>query len=267
MEFKIYKSVVEVRQHFNADSLDLVIAGEYQFVSQKGIYQTGDVAIVIPEKAVLPPVIQEPFKNYLKGPEKNRVGGIRLRGEISQGILLNRVEAEKILGKSLDEFEFDADISDLLGITKYEAYIPPSMAGVQKRYSGEHHYFDCVQYGSQAHEFQDDEIVIVTEKVHGCCHEDTMILLKDGSQRTIRKICEDRMLLDILSYNVESKSVESDRIINHSVQENLNNWYEIKLEDGKILKLTENHLVLVEKSGGYVMVKDLKIGDILKCLN
>lgn len=167
MEFKVFKAIVEVRQHFNADSLDLVLAGEYQFVAQKGIYQTGDIAIVIPEKSIVPPSIQEHFINYLKGPEKNRVGGIRLRGEISQGILLNRVEAEKILGKSLDEFEFDVDISELLSITKYEAYIPPSMAGIQKRYSGEHHYFDCVQYGSHAKEFQDDEIVIVTEKVHG----------------------------------------------------------------------------------------------------
>lgn len=72
MEWKVYKSTVEVKTHYNADSLDLVVAGDYQFVSQKGIYKTGDVAIVIPEKSLLPPHIQKDFIDYLKGPEKKQ---------------------------------------------------------------------------------------------------------------------------------------------------------------------------------------------------
>jgi len=167
MEWKVYKSTLEVKPHFNADSLELVTAGDYQFVAQKGLYQTGQEAIVIPEKSVLPPNLQPHWANYLKGPDKNRVGSVRLRGEISQGILLNRTDAETILGKSLDEFTSDEDISELLNIKKYEAYIPPSMAGKQGNYDGYHHYHDCVQYGSWANAIQDDEEVIVTEKIHG----------------------------------------------------------------------------------------------------
>jgi len=167
MEFKVFKSHVTRKDHPNADLLDLVVVGEYQFVAQKGIYQTGDVAIVIPDKSIVPPYIQKDFINYLKGPDKNRVGSVRLRGEFSQGILLNRVEAEKILGKSLDDFEFDVDVSELLGITKYVPYIPPSMAGVQKHFEGHSHYFDAVQYSAFESEFEDDEIVVASEKVHG----------------------------------------------------------------------------------------------------
>lgn len=167
MQWKVYKSTVEIKPHYNADSLDLALAGEYQFVTQKGLYQTGDSVIVIPEKSVLPPNLQSHWANYLKGPEKNRVGSVRLRGEISQGILLNSADAESILGKPLSSFTEDEDISSLLGITEYIAYIPPGMVGKQGNYSGYHHHHDCVQYGSYSDYLYDDEEVVVTEKVHG----------------------------------------------------------------------------------------------------
>lgn len=168
MEWKVYKSQVEVKPHYNADSLDLVVAGEYQFVSQKGIYQTGDYAIVIPDKSIVPPEIQKDYIDYLKGPEKNRVGSVRLRGEFSQGILYNRTNAEKLLGKSLDEIPEDIDISESMGIKKYEPFIPPQMRGKMRGdYAGYSHKFDCIQYGAYSDNLQDEEEIIVSEKVHG----------------------------------------------------------------------------------------------------
>lgn len=168
MEWKVYKSQVEVKPHFNADSLELVVAGEYQFVTQKGIYQTGDFAVVIPEKSILPPEIQKEYIEYLKGPEKNRVGSVRLRGEFSQGILLKRALAEPILGKSLDEFQEDQDISEIMGIKKYEPYIPANMRGKMRGdYTGYKHKFDCAQYGAYSDHLQDDEECTGSEKVHG----------------------------------------------------------------------------------------------------
>lgn len=168
MEWKVYKSQVEVKPHYNADSLDLVVAGEYQFVTQKGIYQTGDYAVVIPEKSILPPEIQKDYVDYLKGPEKNRVGSVRLRGEFSQGILLKRALAEPLLGKSLDEFQEDEDISEILGIKKYEPFIPPQMRGKMRGdYTGYKHKFDCIQFGAYSDNLTDDDKIIVTEKLHG----------------------------------------------------------------------------------------------------
>ena len=100
MDWKVYKSKIELKPHGNADTLDVIKAGDYQFVSKKGTYNDGDYAIVIPEKSVLPDTIKPFFIDYLKGPFKNRVGNIRLRGEFSEGILLSAEKIKEIATKN-----------------------------------------------------------------------------------------------------------------------------------------------------------------------
>jgi len=166
MEWKVYKSKVEVFPHKGADKLELVKAGNYQFVTQKGLYKTGDDAFVIPDKSVLPDALKVHWEQFLKGPDKNRVGSIRLRNEASQGILLSMDKAKEIFA-DIETAEYGTDVSEFLGITKYEPPIPPQFAGQMKPLQGEKHYFDCTHYSISEHEFKDDDIVIVSEKIHG----------------------------------------------------------------------------------------------------
>jgi len=174
--WKVAKEIVEIFPHTNADSLEIVRAGEFQLVSGKGNYKTGDVVIVIPDKSILSngAMILE-YEKYLSGPKKNKVKQAQLRGEVSQGItwptdhkLLEATfdgrTADLILAAPLGE-----DISELLGITKYEPPIPANMAGEVAAIPdgvviNKH---DVLQFGAYYTEFLPDERVIVTEKLHG----------------------------------------------------------------------------------------------------
>lgn len=183
-DFKVSKEVVEVKPHLNADALEILKVGGYQMVAKKGLYQDGDVVVIIPKASVIPPgPILEEFQNYLVGPEKNRVKAIRLRGEVSEAITwpldkLEELAVEQdsstgilgdriLLGKytRLQEAEVGEDISEILGIKEYEPPIPSNMTGEVAPYSGYARKHDVSHYASYADELTGD--VTVTEKIHG----------------------------------------------------------------------------------------------------
>lgn len=93
-------------------------------------------------------------------------------------------------------------------------------------------------------------------KMDGCCDEDTVLITEDG-EKTIKQICDDKYLGKILSYSFNLYEIEFCKILGHSVQENIDNWYEIELENGKTVKLTGNHKVFLPKLNCYRMVEDL----------
>lgn len=75
--------------HPNADALELAQVGLYRAVVAKGAYRTGDHAVYIPEQAVLPAELIEELglTGRLAGSKADRVKAVRLRGELSQGIV------------------------------------------------------------------------------------------------------------------------------------------------------------------------------------
>jgi len=173
-DWKISKEIAEVKQHANADALDIVKLGTYQLVSGKGNYQTGDVVILIPEKSVLTngDMIKE-YEKYLSGPKHDRVKAVQLRGEISQGITWPMDNLEAVFGGRIADLieaaPIGEDISELMGITKYEAPIPANMAGDVERVSENVQIIkhDVLQFGAYASEIDPEERVVITEKLHG----------------------------------------------------------------------------------------------------
>ncbi len=188
-EWRVSKEVVEVKEHPNADALDVLKVGEYQIVSRKENYKTGDVVVIIPEKSVIPkdsPIYEE-YEKYLTGPNKDRVKGIRLRGEMSEAItwpvdkLAEAVRHEIDntyprlplidMGKFMTDVEVlqDAaigeDISEYLGIIKYEAPIPYNMKGEVEQFDAPVRKHDVYQFASYADEIGNQ--VMITEKIHG----------------------------------------------------------------------------------------------------
>jgi RNA ligase (TIGR02306 family) len=161
--WKVFKTKIEVFVHPNADTLMLGKVGSYQVVIQKGLYQTGDVVIFAPEKSVLTGDIKSAFEQYLAGPEHDRVKSIRLRGEISCGIIL-----PKHLVPDFESYEFDEDISELLGLSKYEPPIPTQLAGkvsvFEMPFVGSH---DCEHVNVYVNDLIQGERVVISEKVHG----------------------------------------------------------------------------------------------------
>jgi len=166
-EWQVSRQKIELKEHPNADSLQLGDVGGYQVVVQKGLYQDGDIVVFIPEKSCLPDHPRfENFKPYLKGTNKDRVGSIRLRGEVSQGILIADTEA-------FSQYDINVDFASDLGIYKYEPPIPAhlsgSVASTNTLELGEStlSYHDVEQFGIYADEFQEGEEVVVTAKIHG----------------------------------------------------------------------------------------------------
>lgn len=156
--WKVSIEEITLLSHPNADSLEIVNAGDRQFVVQKGLYQTGQQVIVVPEKSLLPDDIAEPFKKYLG--KDNRVKSNKLRGELSEGVLLP-------IPDTLTNFLTGQDVSDTLGITEYMPIIPTHLAGdmVHQKLAFVKH--DCEHFRLFEDEFEPDEIVCVTEKIHG----------------------------------------------------------------------------------------------------
>ncbi len=104
----------------------------------------------------------------------------------------------------------------------------------------------------------------VLEKVHGCLDENTVIQTSVGG-KSIKQICEEYPNIDyqIKSYNVDTKTVEYVDCTNVSVQDNINNWFLITLEDGTNLVVTANHKIYLPEHNCYCQVDQLQIGDLL----
>lgn len=100
----------------------------------------------------------------------------------------------------------------------------------------------------------------ILNKEDGCCHEDTILITEDG-EMTIREICEIEYPGKVLSFDLETNEPVYDEIVNFSIKKNINNWFEIELEDGTTVKLTGNHKVWLPNLYCYRRVDELIDGD------
>lgn len=155
-----------VHPHDNADALELAQVGLYRAVVAKGRYRTGDWAIYIPESAILPDELIDELglTGRLAGSAQNRVKAVRLRGELSQGIvcLPKAVEADLSLAG-------DHDFAGELGITKWIPPIPVHMSGQIDPAPDLIRWIEIEDIKRFPTMFEPDEPVIATEKVHGSC--------------------------------------------------------------------------------------------------
>lgn len=167
--WKVIKTNIEVFPHPNAEKLQIGKVGTYQVVVQKGLYNGGEEVVFAPEKSLLTGALEQEYKNYLHGPDKNRVASIRLRDELSCGIIIPDELVFAQCGKHISELPNDEDLSEVLGITKFVPKVPSEMEGVAvpieyDRLAIKH---DVEQFGVYAADFIDGERVVITEKLHG----------------------------------------------------------------------------------------------------
>lgn len=160
---------IRVEEHPNADQLELAIVGEYRCVVRKGEFATGDLVAYIPESAICPDDLIEEMglTGRLSGSQKNRVKAVRLRGIVSQG-LVYPVTGKAFRGMIPNEGE---DVTETLGIVKYEPQIPTLLKGeVETAYGNTLHY-DIENIKKFPNVFGITEELVFTEKIHGtwCC--------------------------------------------------------------------------------------------------
>jgi len=120
----------KVWAHPNADRLSLcqVSGFSYQFVTGKDEYKVGDTVLFFPPDALLPePVITKMgLIGKLSGKNKNRIKTVRLRDQISEGI----VARPEVFFTDDSWKTMTADqVTAALGVTKYEPPEIPCHAG------------------------------------------------------------------------------------------------------------------------------------------
>lgn len=158
--FEVKVKKVRIEPHPDADRLELAYIDGYVSIIGKGEFKTGDLVAYIPEQSVVPDRIIEEMglTGRLAGSKHNRVKAIRLRGVFSQGLAYSARERW---------FEGD-DVTEELGIVKYEPPIPIHMSGevynVGSQFTINYDIESWKKYPDVIHE---DELVSMTEKIHG----------------------------------------------------------------------------------------------------
>ena len=174
--FKVEVVKLHIAPHPDADVLELAQVGGYVAVVRKGEFRTGDLAVYIPEGAVVPTEIlaRMGLEGKLAGPQKNRVKAARLRGVLSQGL----VGSFKALGIEAREGD---DVAERLGITKYEPPTPVALGGEVFNAGRELTLdFDVQNWKSYPDILREGEEVIFTEKLHGTCTIIAILPYKDA---------------------------------------------------------------------------------------
>lgn len=189
-EFEVLVGKLHLEVHPNADKLLLGnIEGQaFKFVCGIDFVTEGQIGCYISTDSIIPdPLIEEmEAREYLGGPEKNRVKTIRLRKEISQGLFYTPKAGLP------DHWKIGMNVAEELGITKWEPPIPIEMAGQVKRVhdltpeqirlKGEsifRAYTDIENWMKYPKLFTEGEEVSLTLKGHGTCF--ISLLLEDDT--------------------------------------------------------------------------------------
>jgi RNA ligase (TIGR02306 family) len=115
-----------------ADMIEVAVVNGWKVVVKKGEFNVGDTVIYCEIDSLLP--IKEDFEflrksSYKKlkdGTEGFRLKTIKLRGQLSQGLVL----PISVLGNTV--VEIGCNVSDILGIKKYDPPIPAELSGIIK---------------------------------------------------------------------------------------------------------------------------------------
>lgn len=114
------QTIKNVRSHLNANTLDLASVLGWQVVTKRDQFKSGDMVIYVCIDTVLP---DKPEFEFLRN-KSFRIKPIHLRGEESAGIVF----PTDILPSPIEITE-GTDVTDMLGVKKYDKPIPVELQG------------------------------------------------------------------------------------------------------------------------------------------
>lgn len=152
----------KIIEHPNADRLEVAVIKGWNCIVRKGDYKPGDIIVFIPPDSVMPDDLIDKYKlEYLRNGGK-RVRTVKLRGFISQGLVLPVPEGNYKIGDN---------VAKDMGITKWmpetEIY---QIDGKKKRRKNNPDFDKYTSINNIKHYnniFKLGETVVITEKIHG----------------------------------------------------------------------------------------------------
>jgi RNA ligase (TIGR02306 family) len=118
----------------DADAIEVATVGGWKVVVKKGEYQPGQLAVYCEIDSFIPTTIASFLTKpghtpkVYEGVEGERLRTVKLRKTLSQGLLLN---LDQVMSFTNSFVEGD-DVSEALGIVKYEPPVPAQLAGKVK---------------------------------------------------------------------------------------------------------------------------------------
>lgn len=182
-----------------ADSIEVAFVGNYPCVVKRGDFVVGDLAAYIPVDSLVPDTLlaEMGLTGKLGGSRRNRVKAIKLRGQLSIGLLYK-----------MEGFTAHTDVSSELGIEKYEEVIPPQFAGVMKTHPRGFIKYDIDNIRGEPSLFQIGEPVVITEKLHGTQFKASLIggVFDVHSRNTTLQYTESNLYWRVAKqFNIEEK--------------------------------------------------------------
>lgn len=234
------RKIEEIRPIPEADKICAYRVGGWWVVDTIGKYSVNDLGIYCEIDSFIPHEIA-PFLSkgnepkVFEGIKGERLRTVRLKKQISQGLLLNT----NLVPINKNELFEGMDVSDILGIIKYEPPIAPQLAGLIKG-----------NFPSRIPKTDEER----------CLCGDVLIATVDGNL-TIKYIVDNNLNIEVFSYNHNKNVIELKKIIGHSVMSRQKSeWLKIKTKKGKEIILTKNHKVWCEDIMSYRQAKDICIG-------
>jgi RNA ligase (TIGR02306 family) len=173
-DYKVpYTTILDIQPCPNADRLALATVYGWQVVIPKDKFSVGSKIIYVPIDSILPKNIED----LIFGPDakvklhNRRVRQIRLRGSVSQGMLVSPSEISTIV--NLNKVSLETDLADILGITKYEPPVKesngPNEPRLRKRKDTPnfHSYNGLQNIKWNTTMFKEGDEVVIQCKLHG----------------------------------------------------------------------------------------------------
>ena len=123
-----------------ADAIECATIGGWKVVAQKGLYKVGDRAVYFEIDSWIPTELA-PFLSKGKEPREfegvkgERLRTIKLRGQLSQGLLMPLsvlIRPSPLGGMCTVPYVVDADVTEFLGILKWEKPMNAQLAGMAR---------------------------------------------------------------------------------------------------------------------------------------
>jgi RNA ligase (TIGR02306 family) len=127
MKLASIEIIKSIKNHENADSLEIAEVLGWQTIVKKGIHKEGDKVVFITIDTIVPRYTWSAFLADSKNPDKPiRIKNIKLRGEFSSGLVISLNEFD---ASPFKDYDIGTDLTEIIGITKYIKEIPANLSG------------------------------------------------------------------------------------------------------------------------------------------
>jgi len=254
----------------NADRIEVATVKGWKVVTRKGEYKEGDKVIYceidsfLPEHEAFEFLRKSSFKALPDGTKGFRLRTVKLRKQISQGLLLP-------LSILLNDKEYIVgdDVTELLGIIKYEPLVLAVLSGEAKGlFPGFLHKTDeeRIQNIPEILVDEKESLFHITEKLDGCLHYSTRIMTSKG-EIEIGRLVNQRIPVQVLSLSESTNELEYKNILAYHKYKREGNYYAVRVKrmgqrgSPKEIICTSNHKFYT--GNGYKMARNLSTSDKL----